>query len=99
MKKIQLILTSVAILAACAGVFANARAAFATTYYRPFDAQFNQTGAICGLAIINPGCPDNGGTQCSAVYQTTIDGQTANRTYFISKIVDSGPCVIVTRPL
>jgi len=97
MKKIQAVLAAVAILAAGAGVFANARATFAIKYFRAPDAQFNTPGALCGIEVDKP-CNDVSGPQCTAVYNTIVNGVSANRTYFISKtLVDNGPCEIALR--
>jgi|GEM_PF-2042623 len=100
MKKIQIILAAVAIMAAGAGVFANARAAFITTYYRAADADFGDTGALCGVALTgNPGCTESTPNQCFKTFSTQLPNETfpTDKTYFISKIVDSGNCEIVRR--
>jgi len=99
MKRIQVVFASIAILAAGAGVFANARTVFATTYYRAADADFGLTGAHCGVVVTHE-CTEGPGPQCSHIYKTTVDGITADRVYFISKkIDDAGICQIVTRAI
>jgi len=96
MKKIQIAFAAVAILVAGVGVIANARTAFATSYYRAPDAVFNTPGPLCGVVVAKP-CPDVSGPQCTWVYNTVVNGVPANRTYFISKIVNNGPCQIALR--
>ena len=102
MKKIQLILAIAAVLAAGAGVLANARASrnsFAIRYYRATDVQYNTMGALCGVEISPPQCGDRTGPQCSLSFTTTVNGVVASRVYYISKIVDNGVCQIVLRNL
>jgi len=99
MKKIQVVLAVVTVLAAGAGVFANARVFFATTYYRAADADFGLTGARCGVQITSSPCPDISGTQCFASFNTQLPSEAfpTVKTYYISKMVNNGPCVIVKR--
>lgn len=101
MKKIQLLFVLLAVLTAGAGVYANARATLAITYWRTADNMPNTQGANCDEPLDVSPCQDVSGEQCFHGYLTVVDGVPATRTYFISKKDSSRPnpneCLTVKR--
>jgi hypothetical protein len=100
MKKLQLLFTALAILVAGAGVFASARRASGTIYYRAPDAQFGVTGKLCGVVIsLPPTCDGNNNIQCEEMFETQLPNEEAPslKSYSISKKVDDNPCEEVWR--
>lgn len=91
MKKIQIILASLAFVMAGAGVFANSMVV--TTYYRAF-ATGGSLSADCDVELTGTFECSSGNNQC--VKTITVNGTPGD--YRISKIVDSGSCQIVPMP-
>ncbi len=98
MKNIRLRLSALAVLTAGTGILVNAIGNFAPVYYRAADAKFNTPGANCDMVVTLP-CEEAAGTQCVALYYTQLPGETSPspKIYYISKRVDGGACLTVTR--
>lgn len=98
MKKRQIILTTLAVILATLGVFANTLRA--TKYYRSrYPASWGYPSLDCYVEITSPPCQDRPGVQCTGPFTWVPPGTVIPviQDFWISKIVDNGDCDAVRR--